>query len=75
MRIVFIQRSAGEGGSKMSLLESLRAGRTQPDIHCLIVTWGHGRFVDECSQLGLQLSLPRCRIGENYFNAFRSGDE
>ena len=55
MRIVFIQRSVGEGGSKMSLLESLRAGRTQPDIHCLIVTWGHGRFVDECSQLGLQL--------------------
>src|SRR5262245_61134976 len=54
MRIVFIQRSAGEGGSKMSLLESLRAARTQPHVQCQIVTWGQGRFADECRQLGLQ---------------------
>jgi glycosyltransferase involved in cell wall biosynthesis len=55
MRIVFIQRSAGEGGSKMSLLESLRAARTQPDINCLIVTWRQGRFEEKCRHLGLQV--------------------
>lgn len=54
MRLVFIQRSIGEGGSKTSLLESLRAARTLSDIQCQVVTWGEGDFLSNCRELGLQ---------------------
>lgn len=64
MRLLFIQRSVGAGGSKNSLLQTLAVAGGQADFQGRVVVGGEGAFVAECRALGIETvmaSLPEWR--------------
>jgi glycosyltransferase involved in cell wall biosynthesis len=54
MRIVFIQRPVGPGGSKNSLLQTLIVAQRQHDFDCRIAVGEEGAFVEICRAIGIQ---------------------
>ncbi|MEO5802491.1 MAG: glycosyltransferase [Verrucomicrobiota bacterium] len=54
MRVLFIQRSVGPGGSKNSLLQTLKVAQTQPDFEFQILVGEEGSFVTECRAMGIE---------------------
>lgn len=54
MRVIFIQRSAGSGGSKNSLLQTLKVAQGLPDFEFQIVVGEEGSFVTECRAMGIE---------------------
>ncbi len=59
MRVVFIQRSVGPGGSKNSLLQTLRIACTQKDFQFRVLCGEEGSFVSECRELGIEPAISR----------------
>jgi len=54
MRVLFIQRSVGPGGSKNSLLQTLKVAQTQSDFAFQILVGAEGTFVTECRAMGIE---------------------
>lgn len=57
MRVTIIQKSAGRGGAKNSLLESLAAMRNDGSIQPHVLAGESGPFVDRCSNLGVPCTI------------------
>lgn len=57
MRVVFIQKSAGRGGAKNSLMESLTALHQDGSVHPYVLAGESGPFVDRCRNLGVACSI------------------
>lgn len=64
MNLVFIQKSTGRGGAKNSLVESLRAISSHPDMRASCLVGEPGSFVTRCRGLGIpctETALPEWR--------------
>ncbi len=57
MKVLYIQKSAGRGGAKNSLLETLAAIRRDGKIHPQVVVGGTGPLTDRCAEMGVPFSV------------------
>ena len=70
-KILFIQKSAGRGGSKFSLMETLSIAVKDPEFDIEILLGEEGELADKCRSIGV---LPHfCDIPEyrKFFDRFR----
>lgn len=53
MKILFIQKTAGTGGAKQSLIETLYAASACKGLICGVITGEDGPFVEQCRAIGI----------------------
>ena len=70
-KILFIQKSAGRGGSKFSLMETLSIAVKDPEFDIEILLGEEGELADKCRSIGVMLHY--CDIPEyrKFFDRFR----
>lgn len=77
VRVVFIQRSVGPGGSKNSLMQTLRIAETKKDFHFKVLCGDEGSFVTECRENGFEpviSKIPEWRkLVDRFFFARKMG--
>lgn len=71
MNIVFIQKHAGRGGSKNSLVESLTAISASGAFHPRVISAETGQFTDRCQSIGVPVSIMALPEWRKFFDRLR----
>lgn len=71
MNVTFIQKSAGRGGSKSSLVETLRAISEQQAINASVICSETGPFTKQCETLGVPVTLAPLPEWRKFFDRLK----
>ncbi|WAC20197.1 glycosyltransferase family 4 protein [Luteolibacter sp. SL250] len=71
MNVIFIQQSAGRGGSKNSLAESLAAISAEGSIRPRVICSETGPFTERCARIGVPLTIAPLPAWRKLFERIR----
>jgi len=71
MNVTFIQKSAGRGGSKSSLIETLRAISEQQAIQASVISSETGPFTKQCQALGIPVTIAPLPEWRKFFDRLK----